>query len=108
MYNVESMTPPARAFSLLISRCCDSLVSMVVELKRFKKVNKIHEEIRKINELEHDGDNLYHDSVRQLFQEEHDPLFVLKWTEMYQALEQILDACEDFANTVLGVVVKYS
>ncbi|RPJ05481.1 MAG: DUF47 domain-containing protein [Spirochaetaceae bacterium] len=108
MYNVLSITEEAKAFSHLIVKCCNLLIEVVTELKHFKKVNKIRDGIIKVNALEHDGDILYHNTVKALFQKEHDPLYVVKWKEMYRALEDVLDACEDSANTILGVVLKNS
>jgi len=108
MYNVESITDSARVFSQLIIKSCDALTEAVRELKHFKKVNNIHEKIRKVNELEHEGDDLYHSSVKSLFKDNHDPLFVIKWREIYRKLESVLDVCEDLANSILGVVLKNS
>ena len=108
MYNVESTTEEAKIFSGLIIKCCGFLHGVVEELKNFKKATRIHEGIKRVNELGHDGDVHYHASVQKLFQEHQDPLYVLKWKEMYQELERILDACEDVANTILSVVMKNS
>ncbi len=108
MYNVESTTPEAKIFSQLIVKCVGVLHGVVEELRNFKKATRIHEGIKLVNELEHDGDVHYHASVHKLFREHTDALYVIKWKEMYQELERILDACEDVANTILSVVMKNS
>lgn len=108
MYNVESTTPEARIFSQIIMKCVGVLHGVVEELRNFKRATRIHEGIKLVNELEHDGDVHYHASVQKLFREHTDALYVLKWKEMYQELERILDACEDVANTILSVVMKNS
>ncbi len=108
MYNVEGTTEEAKIFSRLIVKCCGYLNDVVVELKNFKRSKRINEGIKLVNELEHDGDNHYHAVVRKLFRESSDALHVLKWKEMYQEFERILDACEDVANTILSVVMKNS
>jgi uncharacterized protein len=106
MFNVEEMTDEARIFSRFIIRCCGYIDGVVGELRHFKKAKRIQEGIRQVNELEHEGDNHYHASVKKLFREHRDPLTVLKWKEVYQALERILDACEDAANCIMSVVMK--
>ncbi len=108
MYNVESTTDEAKIFCSLIVKCCGFLNGVVEELRNFKKAKRIHEGIKIVNELEHDGDIHYHAAVTKLFKEHQDVLYVLKWKEMYQEFERILDACEDVANTILSVVMKNS
>ena len=44
---------------------------------------------------------------RTLFDEEHDPIVVMKWKEALDFLEDATDRCEDVANVLEGVVVKY-
>jgi uncharacterized protein Yka (UPF0111/DUF47 family) len=46
--------------------------------------------------------------VHTLFTQEKDPLEVLKWREVYENLENALDACEHVANVILGAVVKHA
>ncbi len=108
MYDVESTTEEAKIFSRLIIKCCGFLNGVVEELKHFKKAQRINEGIKIVNELEHDGDIHYHAAVMKLFRGHHDTLYVLKWKEMYQEMERILDACEDVANNILSVVMKNS
>ncbi len=108
MYDVENTTEEAKIFSQLIIKCCGFLNGVVEELKHFKKAERINEGIKIVNELEHDGDIHYHAAVMKLFREKHDTLYVLKWKEMYQEMERILDACEDVANNILSVVMKNS
>jgi len=43
----------------------------------------------------------------RLFDEEHDPILVMKWKETLDFLEDATDRCEDVANVLEGVVVKY-
>jgi len=49
----------------------------------------------------------YQRAVESLFENEHDPIMVLKWKELLDSLEEITDACEDVANVIEGVVVKH-
>jgi uncharacterized protein Yka (UPF0111/DUF47 family) len=45
-------------------------------------------------------------SVARLFREESNPIVVLKWHQIFQALENVTDACEDVANVIEGVVLE--
>ena len=60
-----------------------------------------------INRLENEADRIHQDAVRQLFEDEKDPIVVMKWKETLDFLEHATDRCEDVANVLEGVVVKH-
>ena len=60
-----------------------------------------------INRLENEADRTHQEAVRRLFDEERDPLLVLKWKETLDRLEEATDRCEDVANVLEGVMVKH-
>ena len=60
-----------------------------------------------INRLENEADRCHQEAVMRLFDEEHDPILVMKWKEALDFLEEATDRCEDVANVLEGVVVKY-
>ena len=62
--------------------------------------------IKKVNELEKQADNLYHDGIRSLFRDEKDPITLIKWKSIYEELENCADRCKDVAESLEGVVVK--
>jgi hypothetical protein len=78
------------------------------ELKNMKKSKVLAEKIIEINRLEDEGDNIFRNAIAKLFVIEKDPLEVIKWKEIYEYLENTLDACEDVANIVEGVVMKHA
>ena len=47
------------------------------------------------------------EALRRLFEEERDPIAVIKWKEVLDFLEEATDRCEDVANVLEGVVVKH-
>lgn len=46
--------------------------------------------------------------LRDLFRDEKDPIELIKWKHLYEQLETSLDSCENVANIVEGVVMKYA
>jgi uncharacterized protein Yka (UPF0111/DUF47 family) len=60
-----------------------------------------------INRLENDGDRIFQESIRHLFDTEKDPIALIKWKDLLDVLEQITDRCEDVADVIEGVVVKH-
>jgi uncharacterized protein len=59
-----------------------------------------------INRLENEADRIYHESLRRLFDDEKDPIRIIKWKETLELLEAATDRCEDVANVLEGVMVK--
>jgi uncharacterized protein Yka (UPF0111/DUF47 family) len=59
-----------------------------------------------INRLENEADRIHEEAVRRLFDEERDPIMIMKWKEILDFLEDATDRCEDVANLLEGVVVK--
>src|SRR5205814_5479041 len=60
-----------------------------------------------INRLENEADRTHQQAVSRLFDDERDPLTVMKWKEALDFLEDATDRCEDVANVLEGVMVKH-
>jgi uncharacterized protein Yka (UPF0111/DUF47 family) len=60
-----------------------------------------------INSLENEADRIHQQAVSRLFDEERDPILVMKWKEALDFLEDATDRCEDVANVLEGVMVKH-
>jgi hypothetical protein len=60
-----------------------------------------------INRLENEADRIHQEAVSRLFDEEENPLVVMKWKETLDFLEYATDRCEDVANVLESVVVKH-
>jgi uncharacterized protein Yka (UPF0111/DUF47 family) len=60
-----------------------------------------------VNRLENEGDEILRAAMAGLFRDAKDPLLVLKWKAVYEALEDATDRCEDVANVLEGVMVKH-
>jgi predicted phosphate transport protein (TIGR00153 family) len=61
-----------------------------------------------INRLEEAADQLVRAAVIDLFQNEMDPIWIMKLKEIYEFLEQTTDFCEDVADALQNVQVKNS
>ncbi|CAB4936007.1 unannotated protein [freshwater metagenome] len=59
-----------------------------------------------INRLENEGDRISRDAIASLFEEGVDPLFVIRWKDIYGALENAIDACETVAHHLEGIGLK--
>jgi len=108
IFNVETLKPEMFKFIDVITECCKSMNSALVEFENFKKSKELHPLIIEVNRLEEEGDALYINGVRSLYKNTKDPVELMVWTEVYRRLEKCCDACEDVANDIENVVMKNS
>lgn len=106
MFNVKEVKEEVKIVSELIVRSCKNIINLMTEFKNIKNSNKLKDIIIEINKIEEEGDIIFRKAVRELFVDEIPVLEVIKWREIYQYVENTLDACEDLANTIEGVAMK--
>jgi len=104
-FDVQEIKEYAREFAVVIERMAEQLREIVAILKKPKNVTQ---RLVEIHRLENEGDDIYHAAIAQLFHEEHDPLTVLKWKEIYEKLEAAVDRCENVANIIESVIIKHT
>jgi uncharacterized protein Yka (UPF0111/DUF47 family) len=97
--------PDARDLARIIMASSDQVVKAMKALERRQGVA---EPAVEINRLENEADRAHQAAVRRLFEEERDPIVIMKWKEILDFLEDATDRCEDVANVLEGVVVKHA
>jgi uncharacterized protein len=105
LYSIDRVRPDARDLARVIKASADEMVKALKALERRKGVAEAAVEI---NRLENEADRLHQTAVRRLFEEERDPIEIMKWKEIFDFLEESTDRCEDVANVVEGIVVKHA
>ena len=104
LYGVEMPTRHAVEQCGVIVRACEQLAIACDNLKGMRGVQTALIELKR---LEDEGDGILRDALGALFRDERiDPLIVIRWKDIYEALERALDACETAANVIGNIVVK--
>ena len=80
----------------------------VGELRNMKNMRLITDSLVKINSLENEADDIFDMSIERLFATEPDAKEVIKKREIYQVMETATDKCEDAANVIESIIVKYA
>jgi len=68
--------------------------------------DKIREQIISVHALENEGDRLYRHFIGGLYAEEKDAIRLMKYSSIYNELEQTIDKCEDLMNAIESIVLK--
>lgn len=93
-------------FAAVIEHSVRQIELAVKGLRKMKDVKTIMDSCVEVNRLENVGDAMRDRLLADLFEREKDPIAVIKWKEIYQDCETVLDVCEDVANVVESILVK--
>ena len=104
LYKIQQVRSGARRLATIV---CDSVDLVVQAMTVLEKKEGVLELAARISQLEHEADRAHQDAIVGLFDQETDPIAVIKWKEIYDFLEAATDRCEDVANLLEGVVVKH-
>jgi uncharacterized protein len=92
----------------IIRQSCVEVRKAVAELRNMKNMRTITESLVRINSLENEADDVFDMSIERLFAIEPDAKEVIKKREIYQVMETATDKCEDAANVIESIIVKYA
>jgi predicted phosphate transport protein (TIGR00153 family) len=108
LYGIVEMPTPFIKLAELILQGSEQLQIAVSGLKDIKKAGKIREACVKINSIENHADDIFDMTIARLFEEETNAITIIKHKEILYALEEATDKCEDAANAIESIVIKYS
>jgi len=106
LFSIKKIRPATIELAQLITKCTQVLREAVDELKSLKTSTILHDKIVEVNKLENEGDVLYNKIMKNLFSKETDPIELIKWKEIVETMESTLDACEEAADVLEGIVSK--
>jgi len=107
-YRVNPNDTGIHKMTEIISQGCVAVHDAVTELRNMKNMRKITDALVAINSIENQGDDIFDMSIERLFAEEPDAKEVIKKREIYQVMEIVTDKCEDAANVIESIIVKYA
>jgi predicted phosphate transport protein (TIGR00153 family) len=106
LYNVTGISEDLIQFASIIQSSVRALAKAVTGLREIRKSDVIMKYCIEVNRLENMGDHLRDTMIGNLFDKSRDPIHIIKWKEIFQECETILDKCEDVVNIVESIIVK--
>lgn len=107
-YKVNPNDIGIQKLSEIIQQSAEQVRKAVVELRDMKNVRLITEALVKVNSMENQADDVFDMSIERLFETEPDAKEVIKKREIYTVMEVATDKCEDAANVIESIIVKYA
>jgi predicted phosphate transport protein (TIGR00153 family) len=106
VYKISKVNKNLVEFASVIEDSVQSVVCAVEGLRNAKNTPSVLEACVEINRLENVGDSMRDKVLMELFETEKDPVVIIKWKEIYQDAETVLDICEDVTHVVGSILVK--
>lgn len=93
--------------NILLSSC-KVVQEIFVAFNNLKNLELVSQKVIDVNHLEEKGDRVYEKLMTSLYQTEKDPINLVKWTNIYNCLEETIDSCEEIADSMQDIVMKNS
>lgn len=104
LYKVEAPMQQSTEQCRVLVESAQHLANALSELKHLRRVEP---HIVEVKRLEDEGDRIVRDAIAALFEDEGvDPRTIIRWKDIFEALEDAIDACETAADLVGNIVVK--
>jgi predicted phosphate transport protein (TIGR00153 family) len=107
VFKLTSATAEAISMSKELQTTTEVIHKAIHKLKE-KEYGHVQDYCIEINRLENKIDRIFRDALGKLFEEIKDPILIIKWKEIYEHLEDASDKCEDVANVLEAIVLKYA
>lgn len=107
-YKVNPSDQGIQKMAELIEQSSEQIRLAVRELRNMRDMRKITEALVKVNSIENQADDIFDMSIDRLFETEPDAKEVIKKREIYQVMEIVTDKCEDAANVIESIIIKYA
>lgn len=107
-YNMSEVDEITIEFSRIIHEAVALLNTGVNELRNMRDLRAVTEVCVNVNSLENEGDDLLDKGMMELFSSKIEPVEIIKKKDLYQMLELVTDKCEDAANVIESIIIKYA
>lgn len=106
VYNISTVDKNLVDFANVIDQSVQAVARAIGALRNTKNHQVVFEACVEVNRLENVGDKMRDQALSELFASARDPISVIKWKDIYQEAETVLDVCEDVAHVVDSIMVK--
>jgi uncharacterized protein Yka (UPF0111/DUF47 family) len=103
LYKIEAPMDQAQALASILVDACRQIAQGMPRLRSFDSISHF---VVEIHRLENDGDRVAREAVASLFEGGIDPMVVIRWKDIFDRLEDAIDATERVADVLEGIVIK--
>jgi uncharacterized protein len=108
VYGIKTKEPSLVKFANLIKEASHILVDLSECLSELKYTPRLRELKKKMHDLETQGDHIFRETISEFFANGHDPMRVIKWKDILEDLESVMDKYQEATDTIEGIIVKFN
>jgi uncharacterized protein len=103
LYRIEAPMAQAQQQARILNLACQEVAHAIPRLRNF---DDIHHFTVEINRYENEGDRVVREALASLFEAGIDPMLVIRWKDIFERLEDAIDATEKVSNILEGITIK--
>jgi uncharacterized protein len=103
LYRIEAPMDQSLQLSSVLLQACRQIHQALPRLRTYDDISHFTVEIHR---LENDGDRIAREALASLFVRGIDPMMVIRWKDIFERLEEAIDATERVANVLQSIVIK--
>jgi len=107
-YQIDDQYNTLPAFAEIIQKSVNAINTGIYAIRDMKDLKAITEACVTVNSLENDADDLLDSIMLKLFSTNITAVELIKQKDIYQMLETVTDKCEDVANVIESIILKYA
>ncbi|MGF7039931.1 DUF47 domain-containing protein [Mucilaginibacter lappiensis] len=106
LYDVPEITPPIINLANLIFQTSMELQKAIIAMSNLGNSAHIFELCNNIKKLEFQADTVYNEAFADLLANETDAIQLIKYTDVFMAMETATDSCEDATLIIESILIK--
>jgi len=106
LYKIDKPTEDAKALARVLVKATQIIIELLPKMRNLKLSSSLLQDCIAIHTQENEGDRIQQHALASLFENGQDPIYIIKWKDIYEELEAATDRCEDVANVIEGIVLK--
>jgi predicted phosphate transport protein (TIGR00153 family) len=103
LYRVDAPMVQAHALARILVDATYQIEAAIPLVREFKDIGTHTVEVHR---LENEGDRIVRAAIASLFEDGIDPMVVIRWKDIFERLEDAIDATESTADVLEGIVIK--
>jgi uncharacterized protein len=106
LFRIDRVREDLIELAKILEEAIANVTKAITSIRELNRPRRILDYCIEINRLENRADRTFEQAIAKLFNNDNEPIDIIKWKEIYDATESATDKCEDLANTIEGIVVK--
>lgn len=107
MFKIKEPTIYMVELAKVLLSASQEIYLLLKRLRKFKNANDLVGHCRTIRKYEHEGDTIYRNAIAGLFETNTNAVEIIKLKDVYENLEASIDRCQDTADIVEDIALKY-